>query len=59
MILFKDLCTIQNMFSEYLDLHSSTHEKILIPSDFNLGTEEQHMKSFCKRLTAYMLQKSR
>ena len=31
----------------YLDLHSTTYEKILILGDFNVGIEEQHMKAFC------------
>ena len=33
--------------SKYLDLYSSTHEKILL-GDFNVGIEEQKMKSFCE-----------
>ena len=33
--------------STYLDLHSTTYEKILILGDFNVGKEEQHMKAFC------------
>ena len=33
--------------STYLDLHSTTYEKILILGDFNVGIEEQHMKTFC------------
>ena len=33
--------------STYLDLHSTTYEKILILGDFNVGIEEQHMKAFC------------
>ena len=33
--------------STYLDLNSTTYEKILILGDFNVGKEEQHMKAFC------------
>ena len=33
--------------STYLDLHSTTYEKILILGDFNVGIEEQHVKAFC------------
>ena len=33
--------------STYLHLHSTTYEKILNLGDFNVGTEEQHMKTFC------------
>ena len=33
--------------STYLDLHSTTYEKILILGDFNVEIEEQHMKAFC------------
>ena len=32
--------------STYLDLHSTTYEKILILGDFNVGIEEQHLKAF-------------
>ena len=34
--------------SKYADLHSSSCERILILGDFNVGTEEQYIKSFCK-----------
>ena len=29
--------------STYLDLYSTTYEKILILGDFNVGTEKQHI----------------
>ena len=51
--------------STYLDLNSTAYEKILILGDFNVGTEEQHMKAFCdnynltsliKQSTCYKIQ---
>ena len=33
----------------FLDLHSSKNEKILILSDFNVEKEEANMKSFCEK----------
>ena len=41
------ICNHLDALSTYLDLHSTTYEKILILSDFNVGIEEQHMKAFC------------
>ena len=45
----------------YLDLHFTTHEKVLILGYFNVGIEEQHMKAFCDLIQAlsiaHMLQK--
>ena len=34
--------------SNFLDLHSSKYKKMLILEDFNVGIDEQHMKSFCE-----------
>ena len=34
--------------SNFLDLHSSKYKKMLILGDFNVGTDERHMKSFCE-----------
>ena len=33
--------------STCLDLHSTTYKNILILGNFNVGIEDQHMKSFC------------
>ena len=41
------ICNLINVLSTYLDLHSTAYEKILILGDFNVGTEEQHMKASC------------
>ena len=41
------ICSHVDSLSTYLDLHSTTYEKILILGDFNVGIEEQHMKAFC------------
>ena len=41
------ICNHLDALSTYLDLHSTTYEKILILGDFHVGIEEQHMKAFC------------
>ena len=41
------ICNRLDALSTYLDLHSTTYEKILILGDFNVGIEDQHMKAFC------------
>ena len=50
-----------------LDLHSTTYENILILGNFNVGIEDQHMKSFCdnynltsliKQPTCYIMKRS-
>ena len=41
------ICNHLDALSTYLDLHSTTYEKILILGDFNVGIEEQHIKAFC------------
>ena len=41
------ICNHLDALSTYLDLHSTTYEKILILGDFNVGIEEQHMKALC------------
>ena len=41
------ICNHLNASSTYLDLHSTTYEKVLILGDFNVGIEEHHMKAFC------------
>ena len=41
------ICNHLDALSTYLDLHSTTYEKFLILSDFNVGIEEQHMETFC------------
>ena len=41
------ICNHLDALSTYLDLHSTTYQKILILDDFNVGIEEQHMKAFC------------
>ena len=33
--------------SNFLDLHSSKHKKMLILGDFDVGIDEPHMKPFC------------
>ena len=33
-----------NAFSTYPDLYSTTHEKVLILGDFNVGIEQKHIK---------------
>ena len=37
------ICNHLDALSTYLDLHSTTYEKILILGDFNVGIEEQHI----------------
>ena len=53
--------------STCLDLHSTTYENILILGNFNVGIEDQHMKSFCdnynltsliKQPTCYIMKRS-
>ena len=34
--------------SDFLDFHSSTYNNIIVLSDFNVGIEEPHMKTFCE-----------
>ena len=41
------ICNHLDALSAYLDLHSTTYEKILILGDFIVEIEEQHMKAFC------------
>ena len=41
------ICNHLDALGTYLDLHSTTYEKILILGHFNVGIEEQHMKAFC------------
>ena len=41
------ICNHLDALSTYVDLHSTTYEKILILGDFNVGIEEQYMKAFC------------
>ena len=41
------ICNHLDALSTYLDLHSTTYEKILILGDLNVGIEKQHMKAFC------------
>ena len=54
-------------FSTCLDLHSTTYENILILGNFNVGIEDQHMRSFCdnynltsliKQPTCYIMKRS-
>ena len=40
-------CNHLDWLSTYLDLYSTTYEKVLILGNFNVGIEEQHMKAFC------------
>ena len=40
-------CNHLDALSTYLNLQSTTYEKILILGDFNVGIEEQHIKAFC------------
>ena len=40
------ICNHLDALSTYLDLHSTAYEKVLILSDFNVGIEEQYMKTF-------------
>ena len=44
--------------SNFLDLHPSKYEEMLILVDFNVGIDELHMKSFCETydLTNYDIQ---
>ena len=41
------ICNHLDALSTYLDLHSTTYEKVLILGNFKVGIEEQHMKTFC------------
>ena len=41
------ICNHLDPLSTYLDLHSTTYEKISILGDVNVGIEDQHMKAFC------------
>ena len=41
------ICNHLDTLSTFLDLQSTTYEKILILGDFNVGIEEQHMKALC------------
>ena len=41
------ICNHLDPLSTYLDLHSTTDEKISILGDVNVGIEDQHMKAFC------------
>ena len=41
------MCNHLDALSIYLDLHSSTYEKVLILGDFNIGIDEHHVKAFC------------
>ena len=41
------ICNHLDALSTYLDLHSTTYEKVFILGDFNVGIEEQYMKTFC------------
>ena len=52
------ICNNIDVLSTYLDLHSTTYEKVLILGDFNVGIEEQHIKTFCNNynLTSLMKQ---
>ena len=50
------VCNHLDPLSTYLDLHSTTYEKILILGDFNVEIEEQHMKALSN---SHMLQKSK
>ena len=34
--------------SKYVDLYSSTYEKVIISGDFNTDIEEKHMNCFCE-----------
>ena len=40
----KLFCSHLNAFSIYPGFHSTTHEQVLILGDFNVGTEEKHLK---------------
>ena len=44
------ICNYLDVLSTYLDLHSTTYEKILILGEFNVGIEEQHMKTLIGKL---------
>ena len=54
----KTMICNQDALSTYLDLHSTTYEKMLILGDVNVGIEEQHMKAFCDNynLTSHIKQ---
>ena len=41
------ICNHLDALSTYLNLHSTTYEKILILGDFNVGTDERHIEAFC------------
>ena len=41
------ICNHLDALSTYVDLHSTTYQKMLILGDFNVGIEEQYMKAFC------------
>ena len=52
------ICNHLDALSTYLDLHSTTYEKILILGNFNVGIEEQHMKAFCDNCNLQALSNS-
>ena len=44
-------------FRDFLDSHSSTHQKVLILGDSSIEVDDQNMKIFCgKSLTSYIKQ---
>ena len=43
------VCNHLDALSTYLDLHSTTFEKVLILGDINVGIEEQLTKAFCDK----------
>ena len=49
------ICNHLDAMSTYLDLHSTTYEKVLILGDFNVGIEEQRMKAFCDKYSLLSL----
>ena len=49
------ICNHPDAMSTYLDLHSTTYEKVLILGDFNVGIEEQRMKAFCDKYSLISL----
>ena len=54
------ICNHLDALSTYLNLHSTKYEKIVILGDFNVGTDEQHIKAFCDNynLTSLIKQQS-
>ena len=49
------ICNHLDAMSTYLDLHSTTYEKVLILADFNVGIEEKRMKAFCDKCSLISL----